>query len=465
MNKNGTFTVNSERLNKINYLVSIQIALFGILFSIWLLPNTIFIRNFCLVIGALIGCYEIYCFRRELSFSRSLPLIFLIILFLWASIHLIFLTNNLTIQIQEFLSVWKRSLFSLFFGAGLGLSLANIKTKSHRYLWVIFYAGLLGPTIIYILKYLMQHLELNFGIEIPKYWGLYLAGSETPYYVAKTGYMGFCAPVIAVALGQLYDRIKTESRSDYFTLIYLITVPAILFIFINENIKNGILFSCLLILFFIALLIFKTHKTFSIKRTMVCIFLAILFAFFLNKNIEQNHSWKTLFADAKVAIQTDNFINWQCGTRLGYPKNEYGETVSVTNYERIAWSINAAKLVIKYPLGYGLIERSFGWLEKDLSPESCLTQSHSGWLDLAVGIGVPGILMIFASFFYALKKLTQFNLSKDSDLAIWRNILSCILFGLTLIWCTSEISQKIFFEELIFFLSFAGGLSVHQKRR
>jgi O-antigen ligase len=114
-------------------------------------------------------------------------------------------------------------------------------------------------------------------------------------------------------------------------------------------------------------------------------------------------------------------------------------------------------LIVKYPIGYGLIERSFGQRGNRLWQGGCLSQSHSGWLDLALGIGIPGITLLLSSILIVMRSLIKQNYSSESKLESWKVMSIWALFSFLLIWCTTEISQKVFFEELIFFIAFAQG--------
>lgn len=439
-------------------LVLFQVVLFSVLFAIWILPNTILIRNLCLSLGACIGVYEIYIYRSQIQLSRSISLLLLGGLFLWIIFHLLFLSNNYIIQQEEFFSVWKRSFLAALFGIGFGLGLINLSTKSRHYAWIIFYLGLMAPTIIYLVKFALLIYGRKTGTEVSEYWRIYAVGSPTPFYVAKTAYMGFCAPVVAIALGQLYRQLQTRRWLNLANLVYLATIPAILFVFYVENVKNGILYSLIFILLFVILVALKSFKVAPLKNCILILLLATIASAFVFKNIQENPSWKTLFADARIAVQTERYPNWQCGPRLGYPNNDLGKVVSATNYERIAWALNAAKLVAQYPLGYGLVERSFRQRGNVLWPGSCLSQSHSGWLDLALGIGLPGMLLLAGTFIFSLRTLISIKVSELSGIAVWISMSICSLIGFLLIWCTTEISQKVFLEELIFFIGFAIGL-------
>jgi hypothetical protein len=439
------------QLINIDFLVRTQAVLFAILFAIWILPETILIRNLCLVLGSLIGIYQIYLYRACLTDKKAIPTYLLFGLFIWATIHLIFLSNDFSLQLIEYQSIWKRSLMGAIFALGFGLGLVNASSKSRQWAWIIFYFGLLLPTLIYFLKHGLLYYERIVGVNVGPYWHLYMA---------KTAYMGFCIPALAVALGQIYIQITNGKWLTWPNFVYAGTIPAVLFVFYVENIKNGVLYSSLFILIFVGLI---TYKYFKKALVSIALSLAVLLlgtSFFIKDHIQKNHSWTTFFADARVVTEGKHDDAWQCGLRVALPKNDLGEQVSDTNFSRIAWGINAIKFVPQNPLGYGLVERSFGQIGKQIWPDSCLSQSHSGWLDLTLGIGIPGMLLLLGSLLISLKELLVLKLINIDHLAEWRAMAVCVLICFGLVWCTTEISQKVFFDELIFFIAFAGGLLV-----
>ena len=132
--------------------------------------------------------------------------------------------------------------------------------------------------------------------------------------------------------------------------------------------------------------------------------------------------------------------------------------VSVTNYERIAWAKEGIKLAIQNPLGYGLIERSFGHLAKLNWPDSKLHQSHSGWIDLTLGIGVPGVALILGAILILLLQLSSVN----PEFGSFPLVKACQwgLFCLVLMWCTTEISQKVYLDSLLFWIALSSGVSL-----
>ena len=442
-----------------DFLICSQAVLFSILFAIWALPETILVRNLCLMLGGCIGAYQIYHSRTFLTIIKSIPIGLIFALFIWITIHLLFFGSNFQLQYAEYSSIWKRCFLGVIFAIGFGLGLANASSNIQRVIWVIFYSGLLMPTLIYIFKFgLIYYAKLR-GVSLPEYFQLFSSGVSR-FYIAKTAYVGFCIPVLAVALGQLYFQISKGRWISLACLAYLMTILAVLFVFYTENIKNGLAYALVLICIFIVLTGYKNFKVSKIKISLLVAIFVLITGIFIKNHVEQNRSWQTFFADAKIAVQTDAYQNWQCTPVFGLPNNDLGEPVSVTNYERISWGINAVKLISQYPLGFGLVERSFGSIGHEKWPNSCLNQSHSGWLDLTLGIGIPGVLMLLSALIINLINLYKLKKKAPESSQSWISMLSCVLLSFLLIWCTTEISQKVFLDELIFFIALSGGFIV-----
>jgi len=115
--------------------------------------------------------------------------------------------------------------------------------------------------------------------------------------------------------------------------------------------------------------------------------------------------------------------------------------------------IEGSKLVPNNPLGYGLIQNSFQLIAKKEWPDSSLSHTHSGWLDIILGLGIPGFLLILATFIALIKKgFASENIYAKS--AVW------VLPTIFLAFLTSELSEKISFEVMIFYLAFYCGTTL-----
>lgn len=435
-------------------LVWVQVFLFAILYAVWILPETILIRNLCLVMGAALGLYEIIQFRSLLVQKVAIPIWLVMGLFLWATFHLIFLSSNFTLQLHEFTSIWKRAALGAIFALGLGFALARVEAPKLRRYWALLYFGMIAPTLVYILKYVLTQYGQSWGLQIPEY--LRVRGGPSTFYIAKTSYVCFCLPTLAVALGQLLLSIRNHVWFSWSNAVYVLSIPAIFFVFYVENIKNGVVYGTLLLVIFAVLLLLVNFKQHWQKKVLFTGLTSALVLIFLAKHIEQNESWKTFRADARIALNTDSYDHWKFMGDKGYPNNEAGKIVSISNYDRMAWGKIGLSLFPDNLLGYGLIEESFGGLTKQKWPESYLRQSHSGWLDFTLGMGIPGLVMVWAAM---LGSFTLVGKRSYGAITPWVNACRWILLASFMMWFTTEISQRVFFDALIFWIAFSAALA------
>ena len=141
--------VNQVSVKIPNWVILTQCIAFAILYAIWALPETILIRHVCLILGGLLGVYEIYQYRDLLLTKRALPAWLILALFAWMTFHLFFLSNDYALQLIEYAGIWKRTAIGFIFALGLGLALGN---KTQKAYWWIIFGGLLMPSLIYLLK-------------------------------------------------------------------------------------------------------------------------------------------------------------------------------------------------------------------------------------------------------------------------------------------------------------------------
>jgi hypothetical protein len=287
---------------------------------------------------------------------------------------------------------------------------------------------------------------------VPDYLTLFYSGSASSFYIPKIAYVFFCLPSLALALGMMLVKLKNGDDDKQY-IICLTVIFSVLGVFYLENIKNGFIYGFILLIFFLTKLFFSGLSGLA-KWQWILISLLISFAsIFFVHNIHGNDSWRTLIADAKVASQIDQNDVWKYGRPELYPNNELGKKVSITNYERISWGIEAFRLVKENPLGYGTVLASFGHLTKEKWPDSSLTQSHSGWLDLMLGIGIPGVLLLMSATLLAVKNATSLRFPW-AIFGVWSLVAILILF------VTTEVSQKVYVDTFVWLVSLVAALAL-----
>lgn len=431
--------------------------LFAILYGVWILPETVFIRHFCLVVGALLSLYVIYPNRRLLLKKEAAPIWLIGLLILWVTFHLFFIGRDFNAQWEEYTRIWKKIAVGSVFAIGLGIALISqsYNQKHTNQYWRIVYLGFLLPAIVYFIKQGVSALGYKFGFAIPVYLVLDPNHMSSQFGISRAWYVFFCLPSVAISIGFIAHTIKTKTFNLSNCLFYLFAIPVVLLIFYIENDRLGVFFGFALIL----VAIFTVGMRLLWRRNFfaLVIFLALIIcsAPFFWSSFRSNPEWQTLIADSRIAVQIDKFDNWKYNQRTmkGYPLNEFGKPVGGSNYLRVSWAVVGIRFVMSHPLGYGLLSLSLGRYGQELWPDSELSWSHSAWLDFTLGYGVPAFLLLFSAFLLSWKN------SRKAP-SPWFIIGRWALPMLSTVFLVKEISSEIFINAFVFMIVFSVALSL-----
>ena len=204
---------------------------------------------------------------------------------------------------------------------------------------------------------------------------------------------------------------------------------------------------------------FDKRSQLNLRKCLIIASVVLAVIFLLAQHVQKNDSWKTLLADIKVAQRIDDFDAWKDYGVRGFPVNETGKEVSGGNYLRAAWATVALVLIAEKPLGYGLIFKSFGTMALEKWPESTLDTSHSAWLDITLGIGIPGVTLICLSGLLALVGVQRAAPHFWATTAFW------LLISIALLMVTTEVSRKGYIEALFFLILWTAGLGLQESKR
>ena len=438
-------------------VIYLQCTLFAILFGIWVLPETILVRHLCLFIGAGLGLYVIFR-NRSLFLNRAAIAIWILLsLFAWVTLHLIFLSSDFDAQWLEFGTIWKRSFIGFIFALSLGLSIGlTIQSRAlalSQY-WKIIYAGFALPILIYWMKYVVSFLAMRYQISVPEYLMLY--DQSAKFYIHKSAYVFFCLPLLAISLGFLYQLYGQRKLFQFSSLIYFASVIAVVLNFLVEKDRNGEIYSIFFFLLFFGLIARDYLKVMSIKKITLGIFVLLIPIVVMFFQLKGNTYWNHFFSDAKIAVQIEKYDHWKDTQNKGLPIDDEGKMLTGSNYERIAWGTIAIQFIAEHPWGFGLVEKSFGRLGMTRWPDAKLHQSHSGWLDFTLGMGIPATLLILFASIYAC-------IGSQKLPAPWNLMGSWGLVSMLLLFCTTEVSQKVYIDAFIFIVTFVSSLNLGAK--
>lgn len=439
------------------------VSLFALLWAIWIQPHTIALRQIVLTLGSLLGLYVMSQNLHLFKTRRAIPIYLIALLFAWVTFHLFFLSHQYELQLAEYRTIWKRIAWGTPFAIGLGIVLGVPDDKESQTqqegrvpyppAWWIFYAGVVAPTVIYLIRTMLMFFAGKFGWQLPNFamhWG-----PSSTWHITKMSIVFFCLPALALACSQLIHIANQKNKPPLsITTFYIGTIVAVLMIFYWENTKNGLVYSAILIMMLSLNLFLATKSRWNWRHSLLTLLAVIGATTLAIRHVQQNDSWATLASDIRVAYQWETIDSWKYYGTKDYPENDLGTMVRLTNYQRAAWALAATSMIGELPLGYGLVYKSFGHYGKDKWPDSILFQAHSAWLDLMLGIGIPGIFLLVLAAVLALKNALQVRAR------FWGRITLWMLLSIALLMATTEVSQQIYIDALAFLILFTAGLGL-----
>jgi len=423
-----------------NWQVSLFLGLFFVLFSTWIIPGSISVRYFCLSVGCFM---TIRLLVKEAQFFRAaiknIALILVVLFYSWVVFHYFYITEDKTNAFLELTKIHKRAFLGVVFALGFGYVLIqySVKTTQVIFLWILS-----SISITYFVS--------TFVFQTSAWWNYKNPGD---LYIPKYIFIFFCTFSFAWTAYVLRDLLRKKELGFLPLLLPLAVIGLTFYNFYDLQAKNGFLYLALISLGFLCLVLFQV-LAYS-KQFLASILITVAIgSFFIVKHVQQQPTWTNILEDAQIALQTDQFLNWKYKEgQTELPKNEYHREVSTSTYMRVAWFKEGLKLVPEYSLGYGLVQDSFRYLALKKWPDSDLTHTHSGWLDLTLGFGIPGALLLILAVVMAFKQCMK------SDNYYARGGI-VVLPVLSFVFLTSETCEKLSFEFFVFIVVFFATVSM-----
>lgn len=424
------------------------------LLAIWALPETIALRHFFLITGLISGLLILKENSSRLTQHFAWPIWLLGLFYAWLLIHLAFFSHDFSAQLVELRSVWARSLVSSLIGLSLGLLLQSSEAKSldhqskHSFscFTAILWIGFCAQAWIIFTYYLVVMMKSGQGIQFDIYQFLYGLYRTKPAYVV---FVGLSLPLSYVLLLEvLQHRIPKWVLAPIVATI-LITPFGGFFI---ESKNAMALFGLSSLIFFIAALftLIRLPKI-SPAILVALVLIGATGTYGLNKHLERTKSWLVMTDNMRIGMDIDHHNFWKNRESFPWPVNANGDLVDISTYERTAWFIAGLRLLKENPLGYGLVHHSFGALALEKWPDFYQPRgrlkgaTHSCWLDFALGVGIPGITLIWIS-------LLASWLRSLKGKGVWSTYASWGIPVMLLTYLIAEVSGS-HFQEMLFFMT------------
>ena len=413
----------------------------GLVF-VWPLPHVIALRNSFL---ALLFFWLAYDFskRKDLVIPKAAlgyVMAILVALACWLFVVALLIDANPARSLLEIKGQWLPAYLSFFSGLLLVWDLRNRNVEASRLLRLLFWALLALAT----LQLMVGYLPATFGNTLGGHFvGIFDHKANVTYVNAITASL-LLADIIATNQSR---RLLGLSRR-----IWVIAFAIVLLTTYLSGARNGVVVILAMLLMGFFLYVRGLRGSAKQKIWGVTAVLAILFCVALWVMLKSDARWGRFLATVPVAWNIDADISWVNAEVKSLPLASDGLPVEQTAYERISWARYAVRLIAENPFGTGVSRNSFRELVAQKFGDVLAAHSHNGYLDLALSVGLPA-LVLWIAFLIAL-----FRQGYSACLAGQQAA------GLALLFLTAGFAARAFLDStlrdhiLLEFMFFAGVL-------
>ncbi|WP_301103234.1 O-antigen ligase family protein [Propionivibrio sp.] len=375
-------------MNKFNRLTLAYAATLGLVF-IWSIPGTIALRTLLLVAAlTLAACCTTH---KDWATQRRwplFPLLALALLTAWLFFQAVFVSAETAWALGELRGQWLTALAA--FGLGVLMSKLDKPQASGYSLWT-------GIALV---------LSVQAAIAISQsVWHWFMHGRLLYGVVPLTGgrlEMSYIMNILLALLTvDLFFR-ATEHRALLRIPVSASLTCAALGLTANflAGSRNGILGTLFLALTMTCLfLIDGRRKLGNSKTILIATALAVGIGLFALASYQADSRWKTFSETAEIAMDIDGNEAWFDPDNHPLPLLSNGEPVEESAYLRIAWLSAGIRLAKDIPYGVGYGRNAFVRVLLRQGYPAKIGHSHSGFIDLLSGAGIPAVALwlIFAA--------------------------------------------------------------------
>ena len=427
----------------------VGLVLLGLLFFVWPIPHTVSLRDILLALNLFFFGYLAWQREWPRAMFRGLfvPAFMLVILTMWMYLVAYLVSPESSWSPDEISSQWIRSLIALITGVLVAVAVRTKSDFKQKALLAIFIALLLH--VLYVDLEAMniwlrdQNLERLRGLT---------GGPDKSNYLTN---LLFCFLLAESFLRILHKKIALPFGNGILVAAIAAAVASVLV----ERMRNGVAVLALLLLVLGAFYLFERRKRLK-KPTLfagvVVLLVITLGGLGLAATAKQSTSLKNLIETAPIAWDTEHHLGWLDEKKYGLPLLSTGETVDPSAYQRIAWFKQGLLIIGEHPLGIGFGRNAYGHGIKAKYGVGA-GHSHSGLLDLAIGIGVPGTLL-WLGFFVSLMHLAWKRSRATHNHAAILLMFLLLDFGLRMV--VDSVIRDHMLQQFLFLAGLAAALTV-----
>lgn len=395
----------------------IVVAMFAILFFIWPISHTIALRNTLIVFLFIWAAtrWDGPRARSAIALWRR-PLWALGLFTLWLFFELIF-TPFWRLTIGAIGGQWLSALVAAAIGASVGVLRRG---PSPRAILLLF-LGVLGIHVLVVdgqgAAWAIHHGHLPMGLNGRREKGL-TAGPDKSNYLTNT--------FLDLLVAEL--SLRLEGRRFLPGGAWLLAVALLMGAVSSylEAMRNGLIDVLVLATFLGFRFVYRHRAQLDTRRRLVMGGMTLVVAILVGLDLRFDPRWATFFATIPIAWNTQAHRLAWLTPNSPLPLLPNGHHVAQSNYLRIAWIKEGFKSLFAFPLGLGYGRSAFGRaLLLRFGPHAGMaTSTNNGFLNLALGVGFPGLMLWYLWYGCFVKKAVYFV---SGPAAFWGRALLLVL--------------------------------------
>ena len=430
----------------------------AVLFVVWPLVNTIALRNITLFLGCICGLIIFINTKPKPSIKACLPIILLLAVPLWLWMHYFFFPVEPSIALRELTGTWVRVILAILLGFFIGLI---VKKDPKLVYWI--WGAMIFLSLVTFVMYFIEAIRIH---------DWYFDDFKGPFkYKSAVTYFVMFPCLIAFALFNFYSHSPEKKKNTKIIYISMALAGLCFIDFVVAKSLLGILFFSGLILLSVVLDLKKLSSFYCAKAEKKKLFIRFILALLIiasivlvfdRKDQNQTRTLPNVISDINQAHEfhvrlVDQANNGGIGI-LRIDKLQ-ANPASWSTLTRALWFFEGFEILKQNPWGAGFTQLPFQYYVTRNNPHIKIGLTHSGWLDFALGVGLPGILLVWLSLAVSLERAKDLVKSSSQFSSINGYIAIFLICGLWLLCLALEISEKEFIENFFFVFSFFGFIS------
>jgi O-Antigen ligase len=423
---------------------NIVATLIVLLIPFWNIPHTIAIRYSI----ALILLIAIFYFKpnwKVLGKFFWLPAIWIGYLLIYTFL----LADNFQIALKGFRGEWLKSIIFMIIGLGSGLILSRAKDQAH--LFLVFGLASLFPILTHIYLFTQKALitqSLPFG-----YWGLHEHHADLGYTALQT-------------ITFLTMFIIFFARNAFLRILSGLAISLSILSPILARSRAGVIFTVFALLLNVILSLKSlTSKQLQIAKKVFAIFILLILglSFGLSSSIDAER-WGGLTARLLIGfhgnpIEINCFGTQQVENELKHSGNNANpkmkaaiDSLNSGDGARTMTARAGIQLIKEFPMGMSGNKDAYAAAirTKCVEPKINMDHTHNGWIDTALSIGIPGVLIYAALMMMFI--IFSFKLTKDKNQHV--RAWALVLLSLSIVWSLRAIFDSVQRDQMLEIQSF-----------